>query len=452
MSTLIAFKLEEHQSLKVRDLYQKIKHYLHNTLWIMGDKVATLVVGFLVTVLVARYLGPEDFGLYSYVISVAAILSAAGHVGLSGLVVREIVKKPNNRGETLGTTLGLKFMGVGAGYVVLLVYAALYEGISSPEFVMLAIAGAALLFSPFQVFDFWFQAFVQAKYVTYARLMALAASAGLKIAFVFIGSGVIYFAGANLAQAVIVVLASLFFYKATSILPLSEWSFSWGRARELLSQGWLIYLGSIFAVVYLKVDQVMLKWFEGSGSVGIYAVAAQISEAWYFVPVAIVTSFFPKLIKLRDQSSPEFDKRFQQLLDLLFGLALAVALAMTLAAEYVILLFFGEHYIESASVLLIHVWAALFIFMRAALSKWILIENILVFSLLTQGGGALVNILLNYFLIPEFGVVGAAYATLLSYAFASFVSLALYSKTRPIFFMMTKSFFFVFRYLKLREN
>ena len=438
--------------MKIRKLYQKLKHYLHNILWIMGDKVATLVVGFFVTVLVARYLGPEDFGLYSYAISVAAIFSAAGHMGLSGLVVREIVKRPDDRGETLGTTLSLKFIGMGVGYVVLLAYAALYEGISSPEFIMLAIAGAALLFSPFEVFGYWFQAFVKAKYVTYSRLIALVASSGLKISFVFLGAGVIYFVGANLAQAAVVFLAFVFFYKATSTLKLSEWSFSWARAKELFSQGWLVYLGSIFAVVNLKVDQVMLKWFEGADSVGIYAVAAQLSEAWYFVPAAIVTSFFPKLIKLRDENSLEFGRRFQQLLDLLFVLALVVALVMTLASEFVILLFFGEHYLESADVLVIHVWAALFIFMRAAFSKWILIENALVFSLLTQGAGALLNVALNYFMIPKYGVIGAAYATLLSYAFASFFSLALYPKTRPVFFMMVKSFLFVFRYIKPRAT
>lgn len=418
----------------------------------MGDKVTNLVVRFFVTVLVARYLGPEDFGFYSYAISVAAIFSAAGHMGLSGLVIREIVKKPDDRGETLGTTLGLKFIGMGVGYALLLAYAAWYEGISSPEFIMLAIAGSALLFNPFQIFDFWFQAFVQAKYVTYSRLIALVASSGLKIGFVFVGAGVVYFVGANLVQAVIVFLALLFFYKATSILKLSEWSFSWARAKELFRQGWLVYLGSIFAVVYLKVDQIMLKWFEGPDSVGIYAVAVQLSEAWYFFPAAIVTSFFPKLIKLRDENSLEFERRFQQLLDLLFFLALAVALVMTLISEFIILLFFGEHYLGSADVLVVHIWAALFIFMRAAFSKWILIENFLVFSLLTQGAGAFINVLLNYFMIPIFGVTGAAYATLLSYAFASFFSLAFYPKTRPVFFMMVKSFFFIFRYLKPRAT
>ena len=439
-----------HIRLKLLSIYTKLKKYLHNTLWIMGDKITTLGVGFLVTVVIARYLGPEDFGIFSYAISVAALFSAAGHMGLSGLVVREIVKKPNERGVTLGTTLGLKFIGMALGYTLLLIYAMVYEGVSSIEFTVLAIAGAVLLFRPFDIIDFWFQAFVQARYVTFARLTGLAVSSALKLLFVFLGFSVVYFVAANLIQAIAIAIAFLFVYKIKSSLKISEWGFSWSKAKELFSQGWVIYLGSIFAVIYLKVDQVMLRWFEGAEAVGIYAVAAQLSEAWYFVPGAIVASFFPKLIKLREDNPEQFKKRLQQLFDLLFILALGVAVVMTLLSEWIITLFFGTYYIDSASVLVIHIWAAIFIFMRAAFSKWILIENALVFSLITQGAGALVNVVLNYLLIPDFGVQGAAFATLISYAFASFFSLAIYSKTRPIFIMMLKSIFSPFRYYKIK--
>lgn len=435
--------------LLLKDTYQKIKRYLHNTLWIMGEKVASLGLSFLVTVVVARYLGSEDFGLFSYAISVSALFTAAGHMGLSGLVVREIVNKPDARGETLGTTIGLKLIGMVIGYVGLLVYGALYEGIKSEEFILLAIAGVVLLMRPFDVVDYWFQAFVQARYVTAARLSGLVTSSALKLAFVFFGASVVFFVVANVANAFVVMAVFLAIYSLKSQIRISQWTFSWQRAKELLSQGWMVYLGSIFAVIYLKVDQVMLRWFEGAEAVGIYAVAAQFSEAWYFVPAAIVTSVFPKLIKLRESSQEAFDKRFQQLLDLLLGLALVVAILMTFAAEFLVTTFFGTHYIESASILVVHIWAALFIFMRAAFSKWILIENVLLFSLLTQGSGAVVNLALNYMLIPSYGPVGAAYATLISYSFAAFFSLVLYKKTRPVFIMMVKSLFFMFRYTRV---
>ncbi|MEH6671647.1 flippase [Halopseudomonas sp.] len=434
----------------ILDVYDKFKKYLHNTLWIMSDKLISMVIVFFLTVLVARHLGPENFGVLSYAISVAALLAAAGHMGLGGLVVRELVKKPDERGATLGTSLALKLVGMVAGYVVLLVYAAIYEGVGSLEFIAIAIAGAALLFNPFNVVDFWFQAFVQAKYVTFARLAGLTVASLLNLVFVFMGAGVIYFVTTTLIQAIVIAISLLTAYKIRSSLRLSEWKFNGARAKDLFSQGWLVYLGSIFAVINLKMDQVMLRWFEGAESVGVYAVAAQLSEAWYFVPVAIVASFFPKLIELKEKDPYAFNKRLQQLFDLLFVLALAIALVMTLFSEKLIIVFFGYHYIESASILVIHTWAAIFIFMRAAFSKWILIEGALVFSLITQGLGALVNVVLNYFLIPRYGAEGAAYATLVSYACSSFFSLLIYSKTRPIFFMMLKSLFWFIRLAGLR--
>jgi O-antigen/teichoic acid export membrane protein len=194
----------------------------------------------------------------------------------------------------------------------------------------------------------------------------------------------------------------------------------------------------------------MLRWLEGNEAVGVYAVAAQFSEAWYFVPAAIVTSFFPKLIEIRKESREEFEKCFQQLLDFLLILALIIAIIMTAVSEILVVTFFGDHYIESAEILSIHIWAAIFIFMRAAFSKWILIENVLMFSLITQGAGALTNVLLNFILIPRFGALGAAYATLASYSIASFFSLLLYKKTRPVFFMMLKSLFFLFRHIEFK--
>lgn len=417
----------------------------------MGDKIAAMGVGFFVTVLLARYLGPENFGIYSYAISLTALFAAAGHMGLSGLVVREIVKKPNERGLTLGTTFVLKFIGMGFGYLLLLLYALVFEGLGSVEFLVLAIAGASLLFKPFAVIDFWFQAFVQARYVAMAQFSALVISSAAKVVLVTLGFGLAYLVAANMLQAILTAAALLLLYKLKTTLKLSNWSTSWRKAKELFGQGWVIYLGSIFAVIYLKIDQVMLRWLLGPESVGVYAVAAQLSEAWYFVPTAIVASIFPKLIKLKEQNQELFKQRLQQLFDVLFLLALVVAVVVTLLADVLIAFFFGSDYASSSSVLVIHIWAAIFIFMRAAFSKWILIENELMFSLITQGAGALFNVVLNFWLIPIFGVQGAAVATLVSYSVASFFSLIIYSKTRPIFYMMLKSAVVIFRFTLCRR-
>lgn len=130
----------------------------------------------------------------------------------------------------------------------------------------------------------------------------------------------------------------------------------------------------------------------------------------------------------------------------MFTIAFIVALAVSVLATPVVLLFFGLDFVELSTILTVHIWAALFIFMRAAFSKWILIEDLLILSLITQGLGALVNILINLLLIPVFGGIGAAYATLLSYAMASYLSLLFYSKSRRVFWMMTKAMLSPVRY------
>jgi len=424
----------------------KYKKYLSNTSWIMAEKIINMGLAFVVTIFVARYLGPTQFGILAYAISLSALFAIAGHMGLNGLVVREIVKNPNDLHEIMGTTIVLKSIGYLIGFFALIAFAFFGEEIGSDSFWIMLIVAASLLFKPFDIIDFWFASQVQAKYTAISRTVSLVITSLFKILLVVMAASVVSFAYATLLQSFLGAIMLLYFYNKLKNIPLSTWQNSWSRAKKLFSQGWMIFLGSIFAIIYLKIDQVMLKWLVGSQEVGIYAVAATLSEAWYFIPTAIVASLFPRLIKLRESNEKQFNKRLQQIFDLLFTLAFVVAIAVSLLASPIILLFFGEEYTDSSTILTIHIWAALFIFMRAAFSKWILIENVLMFSLITQGFGALANVGLNFLLIPQYGGEGAAYATLLSYAMASYISLFFYSKSRTVFWMMSKAMLSPLRY------
>ena len=435
-------------------VYHRFRPYLHNMGWIVAEKLFVMLLGFVATVIVARYLGPGDFGILAYATSLAALAGVAGHLGLDGLVVRELVKKPALHAETLGTVAMLKLGGVLVGYLALLAYAAFYEGAGSTAFKLIAIAGAALLFLPINVIDNWFNALVQARYVSMARAAGALVFAASILWLVLDGAGVVAFVVPYVLQALVAAVFLLILFRVSSHIRLAEWRFDAGQARKLLSQGWVVYLASFFAVIYLKIDQVMLRWLAGSAEVGVYAIAARFSEIWYFIPTAIVASVFPDMIKLRESNESRFTHRLQQLFDGLAVLGMLIAVLVTLIAPWVIPLFLGAHYAESVPILVIHIWASVFIFMRAALSKWILIENALYFSLLTQGLGAVSNIVLNYVLIPLYGGEGAAWATLVSYAIASFIALFLYRRTRPIFWMMltavTAPVLYPFKFLSSR--
>ena len=408
-----------------------------------------MVLSFGVSILLARYFGPELFGVWSYALSLVGLFAIAGHMGLSGLAVRELVSGSEIVHETLGTVFVLKLLGMCAGVTLLLLYTFTYETVGSVEFWVLLIAGLSLSLRAFNVIQFWFESQVQARYAAIAQLVTLFFVAGYKIALILSDTTLVLFASSAVLEAALsAILLVAVYRKTTGASPLS-WKFSGVRAKKFLKKGGLIFLGSIFAMIYMKIDQVMLRWLVGPSEVGVYAVAARLSEIWYFIPTAIVASFFPRLISLGKQNEDLFNHRLQQVFDLLFVIALCVAICVSLCSSPLINLLFGESYGKSATILNIHIWAGLFIFMRAALSKWILIEDLLVFSLVTTSFGALFNVALNFLLIPEFEGVGAAWATLISYSIASYFTLILSRRTRKMFMMMTIAAVSPIRYVKI---
>lgn len=423
-----------------------LKTYIANSAWLLSEKALALGVAFFVSAYVARQLGPEDFGLVSYALALANLFAVAGHVGLSSLVVREIVHSAEDTGEILATGLLMKVVGFFVGFIGLVIFGWWPETRSDVESWSILIAAFALLFQPLQIIDFWFQAHLLNRYTVLSKQVAMIIASLVKVAIVYTGVSFLWVVGASVLQIALSTGLVLWLFVRRAEFAELRFAISPSRIKSYLKQGGLIFLGSIFAMIYLKIDQVMLRDMVGLEAVGVYAVAVSLSEAWFFIPVAIVTSIFPKLIALRKDNPAVFDQRVQQLLDGLLFLAALLAVSVTLVSSWVIHWLFGEAYKGSIVLLNIHIWASLFIFMRAVLSKWIIIEHLLIFSVVTQGLGALCNVLLNLWWIPNYGAIGAAYATLFSYAAASYLSLIFTPKTRVIFWMMTKAFLSPLRY------
>ena len=210
---------------------------------------------------------------------------------------------------------------------------------------------------------------------------------------------------------------------------------------------WLLMSG-IAAIIYLKIDQVMLGIMLDNYAVGVYAAAARISEVWYFIPAAIITSFFPQLVKTRIENVDTYGRDLQKLNDALLVLSISVAIAVSSSSSWLLPLLFGEAYIDSVSILVVHVWVAVFVFMRSLLSKWLLIENLLKLSMASQILGAVVNVCLNYYLIPLHGPLGAAYATVVSYSVAAYIVLFLHPRLWVMAVIITRSFLLPLRLLK----
>lgn len=421
------------------------KKYSSNFSWLLAEKIVGLAVSFLVTAYVARSLGSANFGIVAYALSLTSLFSVAAHAGLNGIVTRDLVTLTDEEPTTMGTGWFLKACGAFLGFTLLNVFCFISPTFEQIERIAISISSLTLLLQPFQVVDYWFQAKMKNKYAVIARQLALVLSSTFKIVFVYLGLGLLFILGASLFQTILTVGAMMLFYRHHGGAVL-DWQISSKRAKQLLQQGSLIFLGTFFAILYLKIDQIMIRELMGTEAVGIYAIASVLSEAWYFLPVAVVTTFYPKLIDTKKNNDANYKIFLQRLFDLLFFLAFVLAIVVNLIADPIINYVFGSEYGGASNILVIHIWAGVFIFMRALLSKWIIIENLLVFSLLTQGTGALINIMLNYFLIDTYGLVGAAYATLVSYCCASYLALILFPRTREVFWMMSKALVSPLRY------
>ena len=156
----------------------------------------------------------------------------------------------------------------------------------------------------------------------------------------------------------------------------------------------------------------MLGQMVGDEAVGIYSAAVRISEVWYFIPTMIVASVFPAILKARNSSEEQYYKKLQHLFDLMLWLSIGIALPMTFLSESVIKILFGETYLDASSILSIHIWASVFVFLGVASSKWFIAENRQILSFQRTTIGALANVILNFLFIPQFQAVGAATAGL----------------------------------------
>jgi O-antigen/teichoic acid export membrane protein len=223
--------------------------------------------------------------------------------------------------------------------------------------------------------------------------------------------------------------------------------FSMTRAKNLLSQSWALILSGALAIIYFKIDQVMLGQMAGDEAVGVYSTAVRLSETWYFIPVAIAISVFPALIRSKSRGEEIYYARLQQLYDFLAGLGLAVAVFFTFASDKVIVLIFGAEYAAAGPILSVHIWAGVFVFLKVAMSRWLLNEGRLNFLFISNGLGAVVNIALNLLLIPRYGGMGAAVATVISYAAAGLFACFLYRPARRNGWMMIKALLIPFRAL-----
>ena len=412
---------------------------LENIGWLFFDKILRMGLGLLIGVWIARYLGPEQFGSLSFAIAFTWLFGAISTLGLPEIVVRDLVRKPDTKLETLGTAAALLFLGGVLTYCLILITIFWIRPEDQLAKILVAILGSTMLFKASEIAVYWFESQVISKYTVWVQNGSFLIFAGIKVLLILNSTPLIAFAWITLGEALIAAIM-LSIMLGIHGPRLRQLCVSLARAKILLKDSWPLLLSSIAVVVYMKIDQIMLGQMVGDEAVGIYSAAVRISEVWYFIPTMIVASVFPAILKARNSSEEQYYKKLQHLFDLMLWLSIGIALPMTFLSESVIKILFGETYLDASSILSIHIWASVFVFLGVASSKWFIAENRQILSFQRTTIGALANVILNFLFIPQFQAVGAATATIISYAIATIISDLFQAETRFIFFMKIESF------------
>jgi PST family polysaccharide transporter len=406
------------QRLHGRVQLQKI---LSNTIWLSFDRIVRLGLSAIVGIWMARTLGKAQFGLLNYAAAFVALFTPLANLGFESIIVRDvIVESPGEVRVTMGTAFVMRLVGGGLALLfsaVVMTYVRPGDGLT---FWLVLIMAASMVFQAFDVIDFWFQSIVKSKFTIYARNSAFLLSNVLRAYFLLAGSSVIYFGGAALIEIVLGAIGLIIVYKIRGN-TVFDWKARWDRAGKFMKDCWPLAFASIAVTLYMKIGQVMVGDMLGNAANGVYAVAVRLAEIWYFIPTALSASVFPSLIKNRVQDPESYRARLQHLYDIMSAISIAVGIVTSLVATKVVVMLYGAQYAEAGPVLALYIWASLPVFLGVASSQYLVAEGYTKLAMSRTVIGAILSIAMNLLLIPRFGNIGAATATLLSYTCSTFV-------------------------------
>ena len=416
-----------------------LKKIVDNIGWLFFDRMLRLVIGLLVGIWVARYLGPEQYGILNYALSFVALFAIFVQLGLQSVVVRDLVNNPEMSGEILGSAAALQVIGGTIAYGGLIWTVYQLRGDQSVATAAVSIFGLTLLFKASETAKYWFEAHVNSKYVVWVSNIVFIFSALGKIAVIVLGGDLLLFVWINALDAIFVGIGviSAFFIVGG---PSRYLRVRWKRVKSLFHDSWPLFLAGAAVIVYMKIDIVMLSEYSSDTETGIYAAATKISEIWYFVPMIVISSIFPALLSAKKHSEALYYSRLQTLFDALVWASIGCALVLTFSSGLVVQILFGAEYAGASDVLSAHIWAAVFVFLGVASGRLFIAEGLQMLSLYRALAGAVINVALNLLLIPEYGAIGAAWATVLSYAVSALFFDLIQKPTRHLFRMKLKSF------------
>ncbi|MEO4053431.1 flippase [Solibacillus sp. CAU 1738] len=412
---------------------------MRNTGWLLFEQIFRMGLSLVVTSLMARYLGTENFGLINYSLAYIMIFTTVSNLGIDNIIVNEIIKNREETGKVIGTTIYLRLASsVISVFLIFLIVKYMNVDQLTIQFITL-IQSISLLFVVFNSIEYWFQSNLQSKYVVMAKSTAFTIVSIWRLMLIFSEKSIYYFAVATAIEAFVISVCMVAFYIKFKGPRLH---FSLQTAKKLLAKSYHFFIAGLLIMIYTQIDKIMLGKMTDVATVGIYAAAMTISSLWVFVPYALIESARPIIMASKSHSETLYIKKYKQLFCSIIWISIGASIVISLFSHLIVVLIYGNQFSESINVLVILIWSRIFSLIGSTRAIWLTVENLGKFQVVFVGIGAFLNVGLNLMLIPMFGAIGAAIATLFAEVISTFFAVLIFKKTRPLFKLIIESFLF----------
>lgn len=403
--------------------------------WLASERVVAALVGLLTTFLVARFMGPVDFGTFAFIFASIGLGLAAGQLGMDSLLVRSFVKSDRPNGDIIGTAILIKAIAnvISFGVVVVIVFATI-DGSQTELRILMLSASVFALSSVTTVLGSWFKAREEFRSLFNVRVIAAIVSLAAKVAVVAFDLSIVAMAAAHILYFVMETVVCFVLFTRRKGAPVRSWIFDRSIAGDLFSRGLPLFFGTMVAATYMNIDMIMLRFYWDARTVGEYALIPQMLNAVQIIPYAITSAAFPAILALVGQNS---DRDAAALCRRIYGQLLLFSVAALLLVVFVVRpltpLVFGAEYEAALTPMLVAALAIPIIFMRHLGTKLFVAHSIRYDFVKMELAGLAANIFLNLLLIPLYAGVGAAIATGMAYFVSTIVMAFVFKRSRAIF-------------------
>jgi len=415
------------------------KKVFKNVYWAVLGKTVNILSALFVGVLVARYLGPEKFGLMNYVISYVTLFNVLANFGLDNIEIRELSKANDNKNAILGTAFRLRLIFSVITVLLVLITLVIFES-DGFTFLMVLVYSSSLIVTTLNVIRNYFTSIVLNEYVVKTEIIQNLIGSAIKVILLINHYPLGWFIAASAFDFLLIASGYLYSYQ-NKVGNLNTWHYDKFIAKHLIKESFPLLLSGTAIIIYQKIDQVMIRNMIDNAAVGQFAVASKISDLAFFIPMVMAQTITPLLVKVQQENHDLYIKKRQQFMDIMVWSAVGISLIISISASPAIKFLFGAKYLDAIPVLQIMAWKTVFIALFTASGQLIIIENIQKYAVYRNIIGIFISIGLNLLLIPHWGIIGSAWATIITMAFTGYISHLFINHYFYLFRLQTKSIF-----------